>query len=106
MKSSPKKHRKKFVAAIAARVCMYLSLLAVFAFAIAIIWAVIRRGWQCITWEMVTSLPGGGFYIGKSGGFLNAIVGSIYIVGASTILGLIISIPAVFYLNVYLKNTS
>lgn len=106
MKSSPKKHRKKFVAAIAARVCMYLSLLAVFAFAIAIIWAVIRRGWHCITWEMVTSLPGGGFYIGKSGGFLNAIVGSIYIVGASTILGLIISIPAVFYLNIYLKKTS
>lgn len=59
-----------------------------------------------MSWDMITKLPGGGFYIGKEGGFLNAIVGSVYIVGASTLLGLIISIPVVFYLNVYLKKNS
>jgi len=37
---------------------------------------------------------------------LNAIIGSFYIVGASTGLGLLISIPVVFYLNVYLKKKS
>jgi phosphate transport system permease protein len=106
MKISKRRQRTKFIAAIIARIIMYLSLAAVFAFAIAIIWVVIRRGWNCVTWEMVSSLPGDGFYVGKSGGFLNAIVGSVYIVGASTILGLLISIPAVFYMNVYLKKRS
>ena len=37
---------------------------------------------------------------------MNAIVGSLYIVGASTVLGLAVSIPVVFYLNVYLKKNS
>ena len=55
---------------------------------------------------MVSQLPSGGFYIGGEGGFLNAIVGSVLIVGASSILGLILSIPVVFYLNVYLKANS
>lgn len=48
----------------------------------------------------------GGFYIGGEGGFLNANLGSLYIVLASTLIGLIISIPVVFYLNVYLKPKS
>ena len=59
-----------------------------------------------MSWDMITQLPGGGVYIGKEGGVLNAIVGSIYIVGASTILGLLISIPIVFFINIYLKNDS
>lgn len=59
-----------------------------------------------MSWDMVSKLPGGGFYIGKEGGFLNAIVGSLYIVGASTLIGLLISIPVVFFLNVYLKKGS
>lgn len=59
-----------------------------------------------MSWEMLTSLPGGGFYIGREGGLLNAIVGSFYIVGASTVLGLIVSIPVVFFLNVYLTGRS
>lgn len=85
---------------------MYLSLSCVIFVALFIILTIVKKGFSCITWEMVSSLPGKGFYIGKSGGFLNAIVGSLYIVGASTLLGLIISIPAVFYLNIFLKKTS
>ena len=88
------------------KVLMWVSLLTVFALVAGIVWTVFRRGWECITWEMVSSLPGGGFYIGKEGGFLNAIVGSVYIVTASTLLGLIVSIPVVFYLNVFLKSGS
>lgn len=33
-------------------------------------------------------------------------IGSLYIVGGATVLGLIVSIPVVFYLNVYLKKKS
>ena len=88
------------------RLLMGISLLTVFGFVAAIVWTIFARGWSCISWEMITSLPGGGFYIGKEGGFLNAIVGSVYIVTASTLLGLLVSIPVVFYLNVFLRSGS
>ncbi|CCZ82354.1 phosphate transport system permease protein PstA [Odoribacter laneus] len=88
------------------RFLMIVATLVVFGFVISIIWTIASRGWGAMSWDMITKLPGGGFYIGKEGGFLNAIVGSLYIVGASTILGLLISIPVVFYLNVYLKKKS
>ena len=77
-----------------------------FMFVGSILYTIVRNGWSAMSWEMISSLPGGGFYIGKEGGLLNAIVGSLYIVGASTVLGLLVSIPVVFYLNVYLKKNS
>ena len=81
---------------------MIISVILVFAFLGSILITIIRNGWPAMSWDMITQLPGGGFYIGKEGGVLNAIVGSIYIVGASTILGLLISIPIVFFINIYL----
>ena len=98
--------KSKYIEEIIVKILMALSLLAVVGFAASIVYTIFHRGWSCITWEMVSSLPGGGFYIGKEGGFLNAIVGSVYIVAASTFLGLLISIPVVFYLNIFLKSNS
>jgi len=88
------------------KVLMWVAMGIVFGFVISVIWTVFSRGAKAMSWDMITKLPGGGFYIGKEGGFLNAIVGSLYIVGASTLIGLLISIPVVFYLNVYLKKDS
>ena len=56
--------------------------------------------------DMVTKIPSGGFYIGKEGGLLNAIAGSVFIVLGSMFLGLLISIPLVIYMNVYLPKES
>ncbi|MDR2385622.1 MAG: ABC transporter permease subunit [Tannerella sp.] len=78
----------------------------VFGFFASIIWTIAETGFPSLTWEMITQLPGGGFYLGKEGGILNAIAGSLMIVSASIVLGLIVSIPVVFYLNVYLKKKS
>jgi len=47
-----------------------------------------------------------GFYIGKGGGLLNAIIGSLYITIGSTLLGLLISIPVVLYINIYARKDS
>jgi phosphate transport system permease protein len=88
------------------RILMYVALLIVIGLVLSIVYTIFSRGWSAMSWDMITKLPGGGFYIGKEGGFLNAIVGSLMIVGASTILGLIISIPVVFYLNIYLGKKS
>lgn len=85
---------------------MIVSLVIVFAFLGSILITILKNGWPAMSWDMMTKLPGGGFYIGKEGGVLNAIVGSLYIVGASTVLGLLISIPIVFFINIYLKSDS
>ena len=98
--------KRKFIEEHIFRVLMYLSVAIVLFFVLNVVVSVFKRGIPVLTWEMITSLPGGGFYIGKEGGFLNAIVGSLYIVGASTLLGLVFSIPVVFYLNVYLGQDS
>lgn len=75
-------------------------------FVLSVLYTIFKRGLPVLSWEMVSQLPSGGFYLGSEGGFLNAIVGSLYIVGGSTLLGLIISLPVVFYMNVYLKPNS
>ena len=97
---------KKKVREIVAKFFMWLAMFIVFGLVISVIWTVFSKGVKAMSWDMVSKLPGGGFYIGKEGGFLNAIVGSLYIVGASTALGLIVSIPVVFFLNVYLQRDS
>jgi phosphate transport system permease protein len=53
---------------------------------------------------MLTKTPGGGFYIGKEGGVLNAIIGSFYIAGGATILGLLISTPVAVFINLYIDS--
>ena len=68
--------------------------------------AILRRGLPAMNWDMITKIPGGGFYIGKEGGILNAIVGSFMIVLGSTALGLLIAIPIVIFINLYLPKKS
>lgn len=96
----------KFIEEKIFNVLMILATLIVFGFFASIIWTIARTGFPSLTWEMISEMPGNGFYLGREGGILNAIVGSLMVVTASAILGLIISIPIVFYLNIYLKKTS
>ncbi len=67
---------------------------------------ILKRGLPVMSWDMISKIPGGGFYIGKEGGLLNAIVGSLYIVIGSISLGLLISLPIVLYINLYLPEKS
>ncbi len=106
MSNAMKVNKSKRIEETLFKVLMWVAMAVVFGFVISVIWTVFSRGAKAMSWDMITKLPGGGFYIGKEGGFLNAIVGSLYIVGASTLIGLLISIPVVFYLNVYLKKDS
>jgi len=85
---------------------MIIATLAIAVSLFFILIAVIRRGIPAMSWDMVSKIPGGGFYIGKEGGLLNAIVGSLYIVLGSITLGLAFSLPIVLYINVYLPEKS
>jgi len=98
--------KRKYIEEKVVHLLMIFSVLTVLGFVVSVIYSVFQRGIPSLSWQMVSQLPGGGFYIGKEGGFLNAIVGSVYIVGSATILGLVISIPVVVYLNVYLSASS
>jgi phosphate transport system permease protein len=71
-----------------------------------IIGTVFYRGLPALTLDMVTKLPGGGFYLGKEGGVLNAIVGSVYIIVGALAISILISVPLVMYINFYLPAKS
>lgn len=75
------------------------SLIVILAFIILIIFF---KGFNSLSWEMVTKTPKGGYYYGGEGGVLNAILGSIFIALGASILAIIIGIPAALYINVYL----
>jgi phosphate transport system permease protein len=69
-----------------------------------IVGTVCYKGFPYMNLDMITKTPGGGFYIGKEGGVLNAIVGSFYIAGGASILGLLISIPVAIFINLYIDS--
>ena len=62
---------------------------------------ILKRGFSSLSLEMITQVPKGGFYFGKEGGILNAILGSFYLAFGATILAFIISLPAALFMNIY-----
>ena len=89
-----------FIEEKAMKVVMLVTTLLVLLFVGSILYTIVKNGWGAMNWEMISSLPGGGFYIGKEGGLLNAIVGSLNNVGASPVLGLAERNPVVLYLKI------
>jgi phosphate transport system permease protein len=62
---------------------------------------ILFKGIPQLSWEMISTPPEGGFYMGGGGGILNAISGSLYLGLGSTFLGLLLAIPIVIWLNIY-----
>ena len=75
------------------------SLLAVFA-------VVVLKGAPALSISMLTQTPTGGYYLGKEGGILNAIMGSLYLAGGATALAFLLSFPIAVYLNEYAGRSS
>jgi phosphate transport system permease protein len=71
-----------------------------------IIGTIFYKGLPSLSLDMITKLPGGGFYLGKEGGVLNAIAGSMYIIIGALAISLAISVPLVMYINFYLPKKS
>ncbi|WP_293915744.1 MULTISPECIES: PstA family ABC transporter permease [unclassified Sphingobacterium] len=89
-----------------AKTLMRLSGMAVTGSLFFILGTILYKGLPYISWDMITQVPKGGFYIGKEGGILNAILGSLYLAGAATLLSTLIGIPIAIYLNIYVRNGS
>jgi phosphate transport system permease protein len=66
---------------------------------------VVWRGLPALNLAMLTQAPKGGYYLGKEGGILNAIVGSLYLAGGATALALVASLPIAIYLQFYVVRS-
>ncbi len=64
------------------------------------------KGFPALNLDMLIKTPKGGYYLGKEGGILNAILGSLVLGIGATFLALLVSLPLVFYLNLYLRKNS
>lgn len=65
-----------------------------------IIFEIVKKGAPALSWEMISEVPKGGFYFGKEGGILNAIVGSLYLTLGASVLAILISLPVALFINV------
>ena len=88
------------------KILMKISLAMIAIVIVVIIISIVWKGFSSISLSMIFETPKGGYYLGKEGGILNAIIGSLYLGVASTLLATIFSIPIVIYLNVFSKTNS
>nr|NQU92644.1 phosphate ABC transporter permease PstA [Bacteroidota bacterium] len=84
------------------RILMFCSTVIIATTLFLIIFSILYKGLPSLTWEMVSQVPKGGFYFGKEGGILNAIIGSVYLSLGSTFLALLVGLPLALFMNVHL----
>ncbi|MCX5994720.1 MAG: phosphate ABC transporter permease PstA [Chloroflexi bacterium] len=65
----------------------------------ALFLVVVLKGAPALSLSMITQTPKGGYYLGKEGGVLNAIVGSLCLGIGATVLALIIALPVALFLQ-------
>lgn len=80
---------------------MMLSTFIVFGAVVCVLVIIIIKGFPSISWEMLSQVPKGGYYMGGGGGILNAIVGTLIIGICATILATLAAIPVVIYIHGY-----
>jgi phosphate transport system permease protein len=69
-----------------------------------ILFTVLKKGLPAMNWQMITQTPQGGYYLGKEGGILNAIIGSLYLALGGSVLAIVFSLPMALYLNTYVRS--
>lgn len=97
--------RRRHLMELFMKTLMRISLVGAAASLGLILWTVVARGLPALTWDMVTQSPKGGFYMGKEGGVLNAIIGSLYLALGGTLLAMLFSLPIALYLKTYLGSS-
>jgi len=88
------------------KVLMIASTALVIGSLLLILGAVVWKSLPALKLSMITRTPQGGFYLGKEGGILNAIAGSLYLGLGATALAFLLSLPLALYLNVYKRPGS
>jgi phosphate transport system permease protein len=99
MKYSGKIEEKVF------KVLMVIATYSILAILAIIIYSIFAKGLKALSWEILSQVPQGGYYYGKSGGILNAILGSLSLAFGATLLAFIVGLPVALYINVFLVRS-
>lgn len=92
----------KFIEEKFFRVLMFISTNLIVIILLLIIFSILYKGLPSLSWQMISQTPKGGFYFGKEGGILNAIIGSLYLSIGATLLAVLIGLPVALLMNVIL----
>jgi phosphate transport system permease protein len=88
------------------RVLATASAAVVFLCLLLILGTVVWKSVPALSLSMLTSAPKGGYYLGRAGGILNAILGSLYLAVGATALAFLLSLPLALYINLYKGRAS
>lgn len=100
------KLKSKFIEENIFRVLMWMCVGIVLLVVLSIVWTIFVKGFGSISWEMIFQVPGQNWNTSDDGGFLNAILGSLMVVAPATVLAMFISVPVVFYMNLYRRRSN
>lgn len=100
------KLKSKFIEENIFKVLMWMCVGIVLLVVLSIVWTIFVKGFGSISWEMIFHVPGQNWNTSDDGGFLNAILGSLMVVAPATVLAMFISVPVVFYMNLYRRRSN
>jgi len=85
-------------------ILMLVSVVSLVIILLAILTSIFLKGIPYMSWEMVSQTPKGGYYFGKEGGVLNAIIGSLYLSSGAVLLALVFSLPLALAMNIHMRT--
>lgn len=96
----------KFIEEKVVKALMWVSVLLVILVVASIVCTIFVKGFGSLSWDMVTKVPGRNWNTTDDGGFINAIWGSVIVVAPATLIAMVVSIPVVFYMNLYRRRSN
>lgn len=96
----------KFIEEKVVKALMWVSVSLVILVVTSIICTIFVKGFGSLSLDMVTKVPGRNWNTTDDGGFINAIWGSIIVVAPATLIAMVVSIPVVFYMNLYRRRSN
>lgn len=96
----------KFIEENVVKALMWVSVSLVILVVASIVCTIFVKGFGSLSWDMVTKVPGRNWNTTDDGGFINAIWGSVIVVAPATLIAMVVSIPVVFYMNLYRRRSN
>lgn len=96
----------KFIEEKVVKALMWVSVSLVILVVASIICTIFVKGFGSLSLDMVTKVPGWNWNTTDDGGFINAIWGSVIVVAPATLIAMVVSIPVVFYMNLYRRRSN
>lgn len=96
----------KFIEEKVVKALMWVSVSLVILVVASIICTIFVKGFDSLSLDMVTKVPGRNWNTTDDGGFINAIWGSVIVVAPATLIAMVVSIPVVFYMNLYRRRSN